>query len=164
MDSGRYRSQYQTVNVKITVEDVNDNKPVFAKYPYTVQIAPYVNIGSEILRVTATDRDRGANGEIVYKMSDDYQASKFRINANTGTISSVVSLASDVGRTFHVEVIASDRGTPPLMASCLVEIKVVDGYENAAIVLKFQNTSYMARILENAPVGETVIQVRNGER
>lgn len=132
---------------------------MFAKYPYTVQISPYIHIGSEIVRVSASDKDKDANGEVVYKISDDYHASKFRINANTGTISSVANLASDVGKTFHVEVIASDKGVPSLSASCLVEIKIIDEYDNSAVVLKFQNASYTAHITENAPAGETVIQV-----
>lgn len=159
IDMGRYKSQYQTVNVKIILEDVNDNKPVFSKYPYFAQISPYVHIGSEIVRVSATDRDKGVNGEVVYKFSEDYHTSKFRINANTGAISSVANLVSDVGKIFHIEVIASDRGTPALSSSSLVEIKIVDGYDTSAVVLKFQNTSYSAHITENAPAGETVIQV-----
>lgn len=159
VDSGRYKSHYQIANVQITVEDVNDNKPQFARYPYSVQLSPHVLPGSEILKVSASDKDKGDNGEVVYRISNDHQMTKFRINSNTGAIAAALSLASDSGKTFYVEVIATDKGNPPLSSSCLVEIKVDGNYESSRVSLRFQNSSYSAFISENAPVGENVIQV-----
>lgn len=158
-DSGRYRSQCQTANVQITVEDVNDNRPQFAKYPYSVLLSPYVHVGSEVVKVLATDGDKGDNGEITYKISNDNQISKFRINSNTGAITVASNIALDMGKTFYIEVIATDKGNLPLSSSCLVEIKMDGNYEGSRATLRFQNASYSVFVSENAYVGENVIQV-----
>jgi len=157
-DNGRYRSQYQIVNVQIIVEDVNDNRPEFAHYSYSVHVSPYAHIGAEVAKIVASDKDRGDNGDVVYRVSNDH--GKFRMNPNSGAITVAGSLSSDAGKTFYLEVVATDKGSPPLSSSCLMEIRLDgDGSKAVAAVLRFQNASYWTSVSENAAVGESVITV-----
>lgn len=66
-DGGRYDARSEKAQVQITISDVNDNKPVFTQYPFTVDLPVYSQPGQELLKVTATDKDEGVNQEIVYR-------------------------------------------------------------------------------------------------
>jgi len=55
-----------TVLVRILVDDVNDNKPVFFKQRYKELIATLPEPGTEITMVRAFDRDAGKNAELEY--------------------------------------------------------------------------------------------------
>lgn len=157
-DGGKYDAKSQTVPIQITIGDVNDNKPVFTKYPFTGQVAALSQPGQSLLKVTATDADDGTNAEILYSLINEPVTSKFRINPNTGVLTAAQSLASENGRLIHLEVLARDKGNPPQNATGLIEIRVGDVPEGTAS-LHFQNISYSVSLMENTPAGKEIIQV-----
>ncbi|KAG8225976.1 hypothetical protein J437_LFUL006205, partial [Ladona fulva] len=65
-DGGLYDARSQRAPVTITIGDVNDNKPVFTKYPFTAEVPAYTQPGQFLLQVSAEDRDEGPNADIVY--------------------------------------------------------------------------------------------------
>jgi protocadherin-16/23 len=160
-DGGRYDARSHKVPVKITVEDVNDNKPAFTEYPFTGEVGANTQPGQDLIKVTATDPDQGPNSDVVYSFLDQPPNNKFRINPKSGVVTAASSLALDSGRTFHLRVIATDKGNPPQSSTGLVEIRVGDGPEGAP-TLRFQNSSYIVQLPENAPVGTDVVQVSDG--
>lgn len=155
-DGGRYNARSQRVPVQITIEDVNDQIPVFDKYPFTAQVAALVQPGQQLLQITAMDADQGTNGEIVYSLANDALNSKFRINPTTGVLSATQSLASENGKLLHFEVIARDKGNPPQSATGLIELRVGDVPQNLP-VLRFQKDTYNVTLLENTPAGHIVV-------
>lgn len=66
-DGGRYDSRSEKAQVQITISDVNDNKPVFTQYPFTVDVPVYSQPGHQLLQVTASDKDEGVNADIVFR-------------------------------------------------------------------------------------------------
>jgi protocadherin-16/23 len=146
------------VPVQITIADINDNKPVFSRFPFSVEVPAYSQPGHNLLRVTAEDQDDGTNAEIVFSFVNEPFSSKFRISPNTGIVTAASGLAMESGKLFHLEVLARDKGNPPQSATGLIEIKVGDSPEGAA-TLRFQNSSYMVHLPENAPTGTEVVQV-----
>lgn len=157
-DGGRYDARSQKVPVQITIADVNDNKPVFSRYPFMADIPAYTHPGQEILHVTAVDSDEGTNADIVFSFLNEPPYNKFRINPNSGSVTATSSLAGESGKLFHLEVLATDKGNPPQSGVGLIEIKVGESSENSQ-VLRFQNSTYIANLAEHAPVGKEVIQV-----
>nr|CAD7198839.1 unnamed protein product [Timema douglasi] len=158
MDGGRYDARSQRVPVQVTVTDVNDNKPVFTKFPFTARVPAYTQPGHTLVRVTAEDADEGTNSEVVFSLVNEPLGGKFRINPNTGAISAASSLTPESGRLFRLQVLARDKGNPPQSSTGLVEVRVGEGLEGAT-QLRFQNNSYHVDILENSPPGTEVIQV-----
>ena len=69
-----------TVLVRILVDDVNDNKPVFFKQRYKEQIATLPEPGTEITMVRAFDKDAGKNAELEYFLISG-SGGFFRINS-----------------------------------------------------------------------------------
>ncbi|KAG6454631.1 hypothetical protein O3G_MSEX008785 [Manduca sexta] len=156
-DEGRYIARSQRVSVEITIRDVNDNKPIFTKFPFKEQVATLTPPGQSLLRVSATDKDIGTNAEILYELLDTYN-NKFRINPTTGVLTATQSLASENGKLIHLKIIAKDKGIPPQSSIGLIEIRVGD-FSDLTPLLNFQNSTYNITIDENTPYGKEVLQV-----
>jgi protocadherin-16/23 len=131
---------------------------VFSRFPFSAEVPAYTQPGHNLLRVTAEDQDEGTNADIVFSFVNEPSNNKFRINPNTGIVTAASSLAMESGKLFHLEVLARDKGNPPQSATGLIEIKVGESPEGAAS-LRFQNSSYMVHLPENAPIGREVAQV-----
>ncbi|XP_055386024.1 protein dachsous [Condylostylus longicornis] len=157
-DGGKYDSRSRQVPIQIFIEDVNDNKPIFEHYPLRANVAALVQPGQTIIQVNAIDIDQGINGEIFYSIVTDSTNGKFRINANTGAISSTQSLASEVGNTVHLEIMARDKGNPQQNTMGLVEIRIGESQPGTP-TLRFQNDSYNIRLKENSQIGKTILHV-----
>lgn len=157
-DSGKYDARSTTIPVEIRVSDVNDNAPVFDEYPFRARVSIGTQPEKNILRVVATDADDGPNGEVVYSFLHEQEKPKFRIHPSTGAVTAALSLSQDNGKTYHLEVLARDKGNPPKSTRGLIELQVGD-LADLAPVLKFQNESYEVVIQENSAAGTEVIQV-----
>ncbi|KAM7351502.1 dachsous cadherin-related 1 isoform 2-T2 [Cochliomyia hominivorax] len=160
-DGGRYDSRSARVPVQIMIDDVNDNKPVFERYPFRAQVPALIQPGQILVQVSANDKDLGLNGEILYSLKEQDDPStrgKFRINPNTGVVSASQSLASESGRLLHLEVVARDKGQPPMYADGLIEL-LIGEFPPGAPSLRFQNDSYRIKIEENSPEGFRLLQV-----
>ena len=68
-------------NIQITVEDVNDNKPIFQNAPYNASVFENANIGHVIGTVIATDLDTGPRGRVSYSIASGNTGNAFRISA-----------------------------------------------------------------------------------
>lgn len=139
--------------------DVNDNAPAFTKYPFAAEVPSHVQPGTDIVRVSAVDRDEGSNADVLYAFKENQEAAdRFRINANTGVVTAASSLAPDDGRVFHLEVIATDKGNPPRSSTGLAEIKIGDDWDRIP-VMRFKNSTYHATIPENSERHADVLEV-----
>lgn len=69
-------------SVHVIVEDENDNKPLFNKSTYSLNVMENTTVGTTLLRATATDNDVSYNGDVIYSIIGD--GTKFDINSSTG--------------------------------------------------------------------------------
>ncbi len=56
------------MRVIVNVGDTNDNAPWFIGTPYSGRVFESAAVGSAVLQVTALDKDKGHNAEIVYSI------------------------------------------------------------------------------------------------
>ncbi|KAF7286531.1 hypothetical protein GWI33_004934 [Rhynchophorus ferrugineus] len=157
-DSGKYNARSTKVPVTVYIKDVNDNKPIFTKYPFQERVTAYIQPGQKILKVTATDLDEGTNAEIVYNIPNKGNDGKFRINPTTGILTATQSLAGNNGKVIYLNVIATDKGNPPKSSIGLVEI-IVGDLPQGSVNLRFQNTTYEVILPENTEQHHDVTQV-----
>ena len=79
-----------TAVVVVFITDVNDNKPVFKDcgtyYPKVEEGAPN---GSPVIKVLATDEDKGVNGQVKYSIvqQPNQKGTKFIVDEETGQVS-----------------------------------------------------------------------------
>uniref|UniRef100_A0A8D2Q3A7 Cadherin EGF LAG seven-pass G-type receptor 3 n=1 Tax=Varanus komodoensis TaxID=61221 RepID=A0A8D2Q3A7_VARKO len=147
-----------TVRVYITVLDENDNVPQFSEKRYIVQVREDIRPHSEILRVTASDLDKDNNALVHYNIISGNSRGQFSIDSVTGEIQVVASLDFEVEREYALRIRAQDSGRPPLSNNTgMVSIQVVDINDHAPI---FVSTPFQISVLENAPLGHSVIHIQ----
>ncbi|KAJ6659490.1 hypothetical protein lerEdw1_018724 [Lerista edwardsae] len=147
-----------TATIHITVEDDNDNSPQFSEKRYVVQVPENVASNTHILRVNATDRDKGSNALVHYSIMSGNTRGQFYIDAQTGNIDVVSQLDYEMNKEYTLRIRAQDGGRPPLSnISGLVTIQVLDVNDNAPI---FVSTPFQSTVLENVPVGYSVIHIQ----
>ncbi|NP_291071.1 protocadherin gamma-A10 precursor [Mus musculus] len=146
-----------TVLITVTVFDANDNAPVFTSTEYRVNIPENLPVGTQLLKVTATDKDEGANGEVTYafRKSLDTQLSKFQLDKHTGEIKISENLDYEEMSFYEIEIQAEDGGA--YLATAKVLITVEDVNDNSPEVTI---TSLFSPVTEDSPVG-TVIALLN---
>ncbi|XP_037364987.1 protocadherin gamma-A10 isoform X12 [Talpa occidentalis] len=146
-----------TVLISVTVFDANDNAPVFTLPEYRVSVPENFPVGTQLLTVSATDKDEGANGEVTYSFRKipDIQLLKFQLNKNTGEIKLSENLDYEETGFYELEVQAEDGGA--YLATTKVLITVEDVNDNSPDVTI---TSLFSPLMENSPLG-TVIALLN---
>ncbi|XP_073850549.1 protocadherin alpha-9 isoform X26 [Macaca fascicularis] len=123
-----------TVQLLITVLDVNDNAPVFDRTLYTVKLPENASIGTLVIHPNASDLDEGLNGDIIYSFSSDVSPdikSKFHMDPVSGAITVIGHMDFEESRAHKIPVEAVDKGFPPLAGHCTVLVEVVDVNDNA---------------------------------
>ncbi|KAM3867167.1 protocadherin gamma-A2-like [Diretmus argenteus] len=119
-----------TMQILITVLDVNDNAPVFTQPVYKASVKENAAVGTVVLTVTATDADHGSNGRITYSISSmlDYARGMFEINKESGEVRLTGNIDYENARNFQINIRASDDGG--LTGSCKVIVDVLDVNDN----------------------------------
>uniref|UniRef100_A0A803T343 Cadherin EGF LAG seven-pass G-type receptor 1 n=1 Tax=Anolis carolinensis TaxID=28377 RepID=A0A803T343_ANOCA len=147
-----------TVTVHISVEDENDNSPQFSEKRYQVQIPEDTPINNQVLQVQATDRDRGSNAQVHYSIVSGNLKGQFYIHSFSGSIDLINPLDYETIREYTLRIKAQDGGRPPqINSSGMVSIQVLDVNDNAPI---FVSTPFQATVLENVPVGYSVLHIQ----
>uniref|UniRef100_A0A8C0H696 Cadherin EGF LAG seven-pass G-type receptor 2 n=1 Tax=Chelonoidis abingdonii TaxID=106734 RepID=A0A8C0H696_CHEAB len=147
-----------TATIHIAVEDDNDNAPQFSEKRYVAQVPEDVAANSHVLRVTATDRDKGSNALVHYSIMSGNTRGQFYIDAQTGSIDVVSQLDYELSKEYTLRIRAQDAGRPPLSnISGLVTIQVLDVNDNAPI---FVSTPFQSTVLENVPLGYSVLHIQ----
>ena len=157
------RETIQAVN--ISVEDYNDNPPVFVNTDYTVSIAEDYPIGVSIISARATDADSGYNSVVEYDLADYSLSKTFCINRMTGEIRLCprpIGCASqevvDYERQtrYEIEVIAYDLGSPRQYANRTVTVLITNVNEHPPL---FDKSTIIVSVDEGEPDGTHVVSL-----
>ncbi|XP_031653096.1 protocadherin alpha-8-like [Oncorhynchus kisutch] len=145
-----------TLNVTVTVSDVNDNTPVCDKQKYTVTVKENVPKGTFLLRVNASDSDEGVNGEVEYSLRSKFRgmaAEPFELDSKTGELKVKGGLDFEEKQVYEMKILASDKGAVSLSTHCNVLVRVEDVNDNRP---EIDVTSLSSRIPEDATPGTVV--------
>lgn len=150
------------MTVNITIQDVNDNQPIFNQSRYFATIPENATVSTSVLQVFATDTDAGDNGMIEYsinrRQSDKDQM--FRIDSHTGLIAVNKPLDFEMKELHELVVVAKDNGMQPLETTAFVSIRVTDVNDNQPIInVIFLSDDATPKISESAQPGEFVARI-----
>uniref|UniRef100_A0A4W4FZM6 Cadherin domain-containing protein n=1 Tax=Electrophorus electricus TaxID=8005 RepID=A0A4W4FZM6_ELEEL len=148
-----------TMEIVITVVDVNDNTPIFSKQLYKVRVSENSPVGTALIKLTATDLDEGVNGEIVYSLIERGSSTPsglFTINQDSGEITVLGNLDYEENSAFEIRAQAKDRGHSPRSTHCKVLVEVIDVNDNTPVI---SVTSMMRTVKEDAALGTVVALV-----
>lgn len=127
-----------SVNVSITVEDVNDNPPIFSQELYSVDIAESLSIGSSVVQVSADDRDESSNAVIEYSLQPQ---EAFGINTTTGVIYVSGPLDFDTDPTFYLLNVTVRNPFPPFFENLAVVRIGLLGVNDVAPILTLDQSN-----------------------
>jgi len=150
------------MTVNITIQDVNDNQPIFNQSRYFATVPENATIGTSVMQVFATDTDSGDNGRITYSINrrQSDRDSMFVIDSQTGVISVNRLLDFETKEVHELVVVYSDNGLQPLETTAFVSIRVSDVNDNQPTInLIFLSDDATPKISEDAQPGEFVARI-----
>ncbi|XP_029918251.1 protocadherin gamma-A1-like [Myripristis murdjan] len=122
-----------TMQIHVTVLDVNDNAPVFTKSVYKASVTENSPRGALVTKLSATDADKGSNGEVTYVIGNTIvSVSKLFNITDEGELILNGPVDFEKAKNYQIDVEAVDRGG--LSDSSKVLIDISDLNDNSPII------------------------------
>ncbi|XP_029970220.1 protocadherin gamma-A11-like [Salarias fasciatus] len=151
-------------SVQLSVADINDNPPVFEEESYSAYVSENNKAGSTLCSVAARDPDWRQNGTVIYSLlagevNGAPVSSYVSVNGDTGVIHAVRSFDYEQLRSFKVQVMARDNGSPPLSSNVTVSVFISDVNDNAPQILypAPEGNSFMTELVPKAAHGGSLV-------
>uniref|UniRef100_H2LGW2 Cadherin domain-containing protein n=1 Tax=Oryzias latipes TaxID=8090 RepID=H2LGW2_ORYLA len=150
--------------VHLSVADINDNPPVFEEQSYSAYVSENNQAGSTLCSVSARDPDWRQNGTVIYSLlaaevNGAPVSSYVSVNGDTGLIHAVRSFDYEQLRSFQVQVMARDNGSPPLSSNVSVSVFISDVNDNSPQILypAPEGSSFMTELVPKAAHGGSLV-------
>ncbi|XP_067313954.1 uncharacterized protein [Pseudorasbora parva] len=144
--------------IEVNIVDVNDNSPSFSAKTQYLDIAENTSPGVKFPLSYASDADVGKNTVSTYKLSQNEYFSLAVHNGGDQSVSAELVLQKALDRekqpVMKLILTAADGGNPPRSGTSQIIIKILDNNDNAP---EFSRPLYKASLVENVPIGTTVI-------
>ncbi|XP_064481963.1 cadherin-related tumor suppressor-like [Ornithodoros turicata] len=131
----------------IHVNDVNDHEPVFEKTEYSALLSELAPVGTFVASIRATDEDTGVNAHIFYAIASGNDKKWFKIDANTGLVTTVRPLDREEQDFVELKISAKDGGPNPRWAYSFLKIQILDDNDEAP---SFSQSTLNVSLSENA--------------
>ncbi|XP_039176461.1 cadherin-23 isoform X5 [Crotalus tigris] len=125
-----------SVQVLITVLDINDCRPQFSKKQYSTSVYENEPVGTSVITMTAVDLDEGDNGVVTFNIEGP-GVEAFKIHKDSGLVTTRRRLQSY--ERFNLTVVATDKGRPPLWGTTMLQLDVIDINDNRPIFVRPPN-------------------------
>uniref|UniRef100_A0A5F7ZKI0 FAT atypical cadherin 1 n=1 Tax=Macaca mulatta TaxID=9544 RepID=A0A5F7ZKI0_MACMU len=139
--------------IVVNVSDTNDHAPWFTASSYKGRVYESAAVGSVVLQVTALDKDKGKNAEVLYSIESGNIGNSFMIDPVLGSIKTAKELDRSNQVEYDLIVKATDKGSPPMSEVTSVHIFVTVA-DNAPP--KFTSKDYSVEISETVSIGSFV--------
>ncbi|XP_044882175.1 protocadherin alpha-5-like isoform X11 [Mauremys mutica] len=153
-----------TVQLVITVLDVNDNAPEFNQSLYKVLLLENAPNESLVIKLNATDSDEGINKDIIYSVRSVTpltESSMFSIDSKSGELRVNGKLDFEDTSLHEIQIEATDKNPHPLAGHCNVLVEVLDVNDNSP---ELAVTSLSLPVPEDAPPGTVVALISVSDR
>ncbi|XP_028316130.1 protocadherin beta-16-like [Gouania willdenowi] len=151
-------------SLHLSVADINDNPPVFEEESYSAYVSENNKAGSTLCSVTARDPDWRQNGTVIYSLlaaevNGAPVSSYVSVNGDTGVIHAVRSFDYEQLRSFKVQLMARDNGSPPLSSNGSVSVFISDVNDNPPQILypAPEGNSFMTELVPKAAHGGSLV-------
>uniref|UniRef100_A0A672FW27 Cadherin-12 n=1 Tax=Salarias fasciatus TaxID=181472 RepID=A0A672FW27_SALFA len=152
-----------TTTINITLSDVNDNPPRFAKSIFYLRVPESASVGSAVGRIRAHDLDAGSNAWVDYAIVPGDEGNMFDIISHDQSQEGVVLLKKtldyETKKSYTFKVEASNAQLDPRFLhlgpfkdSVTVKVNVLDVDEPPV----FTKPSYTMEVYEDTPPGSII--------
>uniref|UniRef100_A0A665V628 FAT atypical cadherin 2 n=1 Tax=Echeneis naucrates TaxID=173247 RepID=A0A665V628_ECHNA len=144
-------------HIVVEITDENDNSPEFRQTSYQATVDENAPVGSSVLKIAATDKDKGKNGFVTYAIANQAPL-PFTVDPFTGVISTSEHLDYELmKRRYHLRVWASDSGSPFSQVS-EVPLTITLNNINDNIPL-FERVGCNATVPQDLPIGHAICEL-----
>lgn len=146
------------INVRVAIEDINDNAPTFSTDPVILRISETRSVNATVWTANATDVDIGDNSRIIYRLSSQSPSDAFSIDPVTGALTLASPLDRESLDEYILVLTASDQAKESedrRMTSVTVKVVVTDENDNAP---EFASPLSVT-VMENEPVGYYIMHI-----
>ncbi|KAM4035225.1 protocadherin gamma-B1-like isoform 10-T10 [Anomaloglossus baeobatrachus] len=151
---------FNNFNIKVEIQDMNDNSPQFFHNTITLEIVELTSPGARFALQSAEDPDIVSNSVQTYKLSDNQYFTLIGDIRTDGSKYPELVLEKPLDREkqdiYRLILTAFDGGNPIRSGTTLLKIIVIDGNDNAPM---FTQNMYKVSLKENIPVNSTVIML-----
>jgi len=116
----------------LELHDENDNEPKFPLTEYVHFLAENEPVGSSVFRAHASDLDKGPFGQLNYSIgpapSDESSWKMFRVDSESGLVTSAFVFDYEQRQRYDMELLASDMGGKKASVAVRVEIESRDEF------------------------------------
>lgn len=152
-----------TIEVSITVNDINDHAPAFPKKKAVLKIPEHTAVGTRFSLEPATDADKGQLTTQGYAIREGNVGQTFKLETKRAAnkvlyLDLVVNglLDREKRSSYTLVIEAFDGGSPRMMGSMTLEVTVTDINDHAPV---FNQSRYHTIISESLPQGSSILQV-----
>ena len=153
------REPLDSIRLQILLEDENDNPPFFQDNSVSISISENSAVGTSRSLPKARDVDSPQFGvdNDNYELSDD-APNLFRVDYANDQLFLILdgSLDRESVDRYTFQLIAHDKGVPPLSSTLDITVRVTDFNDHSPV---FSQTNYTLEVHENYQVGEELLQV-----
>ena len=142
-----------SMTVHITVEDENDNAPVFSLTHDTLQVSEDFPQNTAVAEYRATDADYGSNANIEYSLSPDNIPFTLSV---TGTLSLTGPIDYETRQSYSITITASNPGTN-VAATTTTTIQILNTNDNTPVIA---GEPYNISVPENSTINTLLTTVR----
>ncbi|XP_063354035.1 protocadherin alpha-3-like isoform X33 [Pelmatolapia mariae] len=142
--------------VLVEVVDLNDNAPEITVTSLHRKVKEDAPVGTAVALVSVLDKDGGKNGDVEIQIKNKVP---FKLETNYKNYYSLLvdgPLDRETFSIYNVNIIANDKGIPPLTSTSVVSIHVSDVNDNAPLFTEAVINIY---VNENSPVGAVIKRV-----
>lgn len=132
---------------------MNDHNPEFERHSYRATVSENVPSCTSVLQPSAHDKDAGLNAKIRFSLLGE-KIERFRINSDTGLITTAATLDREDTSVYHLTLMAQDSSaTEPRATAVNLTIIVADLNDNAPV---FDATSFNVNVPDRIKKGQFV--------
>lgn len=145
---------YSTVNLSVTVLDINDHTPMFTNGDDNISVPENHSVGEVITVLTAIDSDSGDNGRLTFSITS--MEGVFALDPTSGALVLLAPLDFESQQQYYLNISVADQGSPPRTSHTEIVIRVTDANDNAP---HFLEPLPMLSVVENSPASTVVGQL-----
>ncbi|XP_075902941.1 protocadherin alpha-6-like [Nelusetta ayraudi] len=147
-----------TSHAKLLIEviDVNDNAPEITVTSLSNRVQEDASPGTAIGLVSVSDKDKGKNGIVNCKITNDVP---FKLESNYKNYYSLVvdgPLDRESESQYNISITVTDEGSPRLSSTSIINVKVSDVNDNKPV---FAEKVIYVYVKENSPAGAVVATI-----
>lgn len=139
--------------MKITLTDVNDNKPVFVPSEYHLSFREETSATSAIGIVRALDADSGQLGVVTYRISAGNEGNLFRVDNTSGELFVVRTKSLLPNRQYLLNISATD-------GVGWTRAQEAQAFITVANTIQFERSRYVFNVSEDAPLNTPLGNVK----